>query len=60
MMPLAVLPSLPLAAINWHGLFFLLFAAVACVVSYLCSGHAGIYRAQRVADHKGGKGLPPL
>ncbi|KAF1044985.1 MAG: Chloride/fluoride channel protein [Herbaspirillum frisingense] len=31
------------------------FAALACVVSYLFSGHAGIYRAQRVghAKHEG-------
>lgn len=27
-------------------------AALACVVSYLCSGHTGIYRAQRVAHGK--------
>jgi H+/Cl- antiporter ClcA len=36
------------------------YAAVACVVSYLCSGHAGIYRAQRVVDQKGGKAQTPL
>jgi len=28
------------------------FAALACVSSYLFSGHAGIYRAQRVGQHK--------
>ena len=28
------------------------YAGIACVVSYLCSGHAGIYRAQRVGRHK--------
>jgi H+/Cl- antiporter ClcA len=28
------------------------FAALACVSSYLFSGHAGIYRAQRVVQHK--------
>ncbi|MDD3352192.1 voltage-gated chloride channel family protein [Zoogloea sp.] len=28
------------------------FAGIACVVSYLFSGHAGIYRAQRVAASK--------
>ncbi|MHB1699956.1 MAG: voltage-gated chloride channel family protein [Acidobacteriaceae bacterium] len=28
------------------------FAAIACVVSYLFSGHAGIYRAQRVGRSK--------
>ncbi|RAB79001.1 voltage-gated chloride channel protein, partial [Burkholderia multivorans] len=29
------------------------YAIVACVVAYLFSGHAGIYRAQRVAVGKG-------
>ena len=29
-----------------------IFAAAACLVSYLCSGHSGIYRAQRVAVAK--------
>jgi hypothetical protein len=24
------------------------YAAIACIVSYLCSGHTGIYRAQRI------------
>jgi H+/Cl- antiporter ClcA len=28
------------------------YAGIACVVSYLCSGHAGIYRAQRLNRHK--------
>ena len=28
------------------------YAALACVVAYLCSGHSGIYRAQRAAIHK--------
>lgn len=27
-------------------------AGLACVVAYLCSGHAGIYRAQRSGHHK--------
>lgn len=31
-----------------------IFAAVACVASYLFSGHAGIYHAQRVAIRKSG------
>lgn len=31
------------------------FAAVACVASYLFSGHAGIYHAQRIAFRKYGK-----
>ena len=30
------------------------YAAIACVLSYLCSGHAGIYRAQRVGMGKHG------
>ena len=29
-----------------------LYAALACVVSYLFSGHTGIYRAQRMAQTK--------
>ncbi len=29
-----------------------LYAALGCVVSYLCSGHAGIYKAQRVGQAK--------
>lgn len=29
-----------------------IYAALACVVSYLCSGHTGIYRAQRVGHAK--------
>jgi H+/Cl- antiporter ClcA len=29
-----------------------LYAGIACVVSYLFSGHAGIYRAQRIAHRK--------
>ena len=28
------------------------YAAIACVFSYLCSGHAGIYQAQRVEQSK--------
>ncbi len=28
------------------------YAAIACIVSYLCSGHTGIYRAQRVGASK--------
>ena len=28
------------------------FAAIACVAAYLFSGHAGIYHAQRIAQHK--------
>jgi H+/Cl- antiporter ClcA len=39
------------------------YAAVACVASYLMSGHCGIYRAQRVGQTKFGRrggALPPL
>lgn len=31
------------------------FAAIACAASHLCSGHAGIYRAQRVVHRKAGR-----
>eukprot|EP01030_Chromulinospumella_sphaerica_P011700 gene11700-11495_t len=34
------------------------FAALACVMAYLCSGHSGIYRAQTVAVHKHRVGPP--
>ena len=33
-------------------------AAIACVVSYRCSGHAGIYRAQRLGRAKHVRHLP--
>jgi H+/Cl- antiporter ClcA len=33
------------------------YAALACVVSYLCSGHSGIYRAQRIG-HAKRRGVP--
>jgi H+/Cl- antiporter ClcA len=29
------------------------FAALACIISYLCSGHSGIYHAQRLGQSKG-------
>ena len=29
------------------------FAAIACITSYLFSGHHGIYHAQRPSHHKG-------
>lgn len=29
-----------------------IYAALACVMSYLCSGHSGIYHAQRIEVHK--------
>lgn len=37
------------------------YAAIACVTAYLCSGHAGIYHAQRVGPGKHGRvrGLAP-
>jgi H+/Cl- antiporter ClcA len=28
------------------------FAGLACVMSYVCSGHSGIYRAQRIVHQK--------
>lgn len=31
------------------------YAAIACVLAYLCSGHTGIYRAQRVGHGKHGE-----
>ena len=49
-----------LMAMELFGAEIGVYAAVACVVSYLCSGHHGIYRAQRVVAHKGGKAQPPL
>ena len=44
-----------LMAMELFGAEIGVYAAVACVVSYLCSGHAGIYRAQRVEGHKAGR-----
>lgn len=41
-----------LMAMELFGAEIGVFAAVACVMSYVCSGHAGIYRAQRVAHSK--------
>jgi len=38
------------------------YAAIACILSYLCSGHSGIYRAQRIGRGKHRPthdGLPP-
>jgi H+/Cl- antiporter ClcA len=34
------------------------YAGIACVVSYLFSGHTGIYRAQRVGNTKLQRGMP--
>ena len=41
-----------LMAMELFGAPIGVFAAVACVMSYLCSGHAGIYAAQRVGHPK--------
>lgn len=41
-----------LMAMELFGAEIGVFAALACVMSYLCSGHSGIYRAQRVAQRK--------
>jgi H+/Cl- antiporter ClcA len=42
-----------LMAMELFGAELGVYAALACVMSYLCSGHAGIYRAQRVDQPKG-------
>ncbi len=39
-------------AIELFGPSIGVFAALACVVSYLFSGHTGIYRSQRIGRHK--------
>ncbi len=39
-------------AIEMFGADIGVYAALACVVAYLFSGHTGIYRAQRVGDAK--------
>lgn len=44
-----------LMAMELFGAQIGLFAALACVVSYLFSGHAGIYRAQRIDVGKHGR-----
>ena len=41
-----------LMAMELFGAEIGVFAALACVMSYVCSGHNGIYRAQRVAHRK--------
>jgi H+/Cl- antiporter ClcA len=41
-----------LMAIELFGVDAGIYAGIACVTSYLCSGHAGIYRAQRVGTSK--------
>lgn len=46
-----------LMAMELFGAEIGVYAAVACVVSYLCSGQMGIYRAQRVEGEKTGPSL---
>ena len=41
-----------LMAMELFGAEIGVFAALACVMSYVCSGHSGIYRAQRVTHRK--------
>jgi len=41
-----------LMAMELFGAELGVFAALACVMSYVCSGHSGIYRAQRVVHRK--------
>jgi H+/Cl- antiporter ClcA len=41
-----------LMAVELFGAEAGVYAALACVVSYLCSGHTGIYRAQRIGQGK--------
>ncbi len=41
-----------LMAMELFGADLGVFAALACVMSYVCSGHSGIYRAQRVIHRK--------
>jgi H+/Cl- antiporter ClcA len=41
-----------LMAIELFGASIGSYAAIACIVSYLCSGHTGIYRSQRLGASK--------
>jgi H+/Cl- antiporter ClcA len=41
-----------LMAIELFGVPAGSYAGIACIVSYLCSGHSGIYRSQRVGSSK--------
>jgi H+/Cl- antiporter ClcA len=41
-----------LMAVELFGAEAGVYAALACVVSYLCSGHTGIYRSQRIGQGK--------
>jgi H+/Cl- antiporter ClcA len=48
-----------LMAIELFGAEAGVYAALACVLSYLCSGHTGIYRSQRIGEGKRGAHAPP-
>lgn len=41
-----------LMAMELFGAEIGVYAGIACVISYLCSGHSGIYRSQRVGQAK--------
>ena len=45
-------PACTLLAVELFGADVAVTAALACVLSYLASGHAGIYKAQRVERRK--------
>jgi len=47
-----------LMAIELFGGEIAVYAALACTLSYLCSGHAGIYRSQRIGRGKFLHGRP--
>ena len=48
-----------LMAVELFGGEIGIYAAIACVLSYLFSGHAGIYRSQRIGRGKFGHGPQP-
>jgi H+/Cl- antiporter ClcA len=41
-----------LMGIELFGLESGVFISIACVASYLFSGHVGIYKSQRISSHK--------
>ena len=45
--------------IELFGASFSLYFAIACFLSYLCSGHSGIYLSQRIGTPKPGSGQFP-
>jgi H+/Cl- antiporter ClcA len=49
-----------LMAMELFGAEIGIYAAAACVLAYLFSGHTGIYRAQRLGQGKHGRRRPPL